>query len=136
MFAGVLGIREQTSRFDYDLDAKRVPIDLCRISFFKYFDLLAIDHDAFFGRLHVRFQIPQHRVVLQKMRKSFRVGDVVDGYDFDIFIADGSAVKIPANAAKAVNAYFYCHNCSSLELKKYTLQQACISFTRSSSHWA
>jgi hypothetical protein len=113
MFPRLLRVREEAGRFDHDINAKRRPINLTGIPLFEYFDRLAIDADAVFGRLYVGFQVAQNRVILQKVRESLRIRNVVHGYKFKVLIADRCPVEIAANASKAVDSYFNRHNCSS-----------------------
>ncbi len=51
-------------------------------------------------------QLPEHRIVLQKVGQGLGVGKVVYRDEFYIVPIETRADDIPANAAEAVNAYF------------------------------
>jgi hypothetical protein len=50
------------------------------------------------------------------MSQRFGIGDVIDGYDFDIAIVERSASNVPTDAAKTVDAYFHRHAASQLRM--------------------
>jgi hypothetical protein len=43
------------------------------------------------------------------MGKSFHVCQVVDRYNLKTRVAESCAEHVPSDAAKSVDAYFYCH---------------------------
>ena len=79
------------------------------ILLFENFDCLAVDDDAVLTRLYVPFQVTEHRVILQKVRESFRIGNVIYRDDFNVVIPNGRTIEISTNATETVNAYFDCH---------------------------
>ena len=54
-------------------------------------------------------KIPQDRIIFQKMRERFRIGNVIDGDEFDILITERGAENISADATEAIDANLYCH---------------------------
>jgi hypothetical protein len=43
------------------------------------------------------------------------IGEIVNRYEFNVVAAESGPDDIPANAAKAIDTYFYCHLFSCLE---------------------
>ena len=55
-------------------------------------------------------QVAEDRVVLQEVGQRGRGGEVVDGDEFDVGVAESGAEYIASDAAEAVDAYLYCHD--------------------------
>ena len=43
------------------------------------------------------------------MRERFRIGDVIDGDEFDLVITERGTENISADATEAIDANLYCH---------------------------
>src|SRR6266446_1130085 len=61
---------------------------------------------------HLVGQIAEDGVVLQKVRESFRVGDVVDGDELDVLVVKRGAHYVATDAAEAVDANLDGHSSS------------------------
>src|SRR2546425_1249754 len=140
MLARILGIGKQTGGLHDYRYAHGGPVDFCRIFFFEDLDAFAIDFDVVFAVADIRLKVAQHGVIFKKMRQRLRIRDVVHRHNIDILVVHRGTVKIASNAPKTVDAYFDCHASlliiSKYAIRKYTLRAACISYTRSASHWA
>ena len=84
MFLGVRGVGEAPGRFDHDLCTHGFPRQRSRIFFFEDLDALAVDCNAVGASGNFIGKIAQNRVVLQKMGKGFRVGQIIDRDKFQI----------------------------------------------------
>src|ERR1051325_1313450 len=71
--------------------------------------LSPVHADAISGSLYFMGKISQHRIVFQQMRQRFRVGDIVNRHELDIFIAQSAPEDIPANSTETIDAYSHCH---------------------------
>jgi len=54
-------------------------------------------------------EISEYRVILQQVRKSLRIRQIVNGDEIDIRIPDRSAKDIASDASKAVDTNFHRH---------------------------
>jgi len=54
-------------------------------------------------------QIAKHRIVLQQVRESSGVGQIVDGYEVDVRITEGCAKNISADPTETINTNLHRH---------------------------
>ncbi len=71
-------------------------------------DFLAVDGDEVGSVGDLLLEVAEDGVVLEKVGQGGGGGEVVDGYEFDVRVADSAAEDVASNAAEAVNAYLYC----------------------------
>ncbi len=112
MLLGVNTLGEEDGGFDDDIRADRSPIDFGGILGLENLEALAFDGDGVIGMRHLVGQIAEDGVVLQKMRESFRVGDVVDGDELDVLVVKRGAHNVATDAAEAVDANLNGHSSS------------------------
>ena len=109
MLLGVVGIGEAAGRFDHDLRAHGFPRQRGRIFFFEYLDGLAVDRNAVGAGGNLVRQVAENRVVLQKMGQRFRIGQIVDRDEIQVWIFERSAQNVAADSSEAIDANFNCH---------------------------
>ena len=118
---GIVGIRETTGGFDYNLGTDTFPGQGGWIFLFENLDGLAINCNAVGACGNLVRQIAQHRVVLQEMGQSFRIGQVIDCHELQIGVLQRRTQDVPADTSETINAYFYSHVASEREMNR--LQQ-------------
>ena len=102
---GRVAIGEEAGRFEDDVDAEILPRQLRRIADRQHLELVAADRDRVVFRRDVRVQIAEHRVVFEKMRERLGAGEIVDGDEVDVLVAERRAHDVPADAAEPVDTY-------------------------------
>ena len=105
---GLFRVGKETGGFDHDLGAYAGPIELGRIALSENFDLLAVDGDEVGAVGDLLLEIAEDGVVLEKVGQGGGGGEVVDGDEFDVWVADRGAKHVASNAAEAVDAYLDC----------------------------
>jgi hypothetical protein len=105
------GVCEEAGGFDDDLCAYAGPVELCRVALGEDLDLLAVDGDEVFAVGDLVFEVAEDGIVLEEMRERGRCGEVVYGDEFDVRVAESGAEDVASDAAEAVDAYLYCHDC-------------------------
>ena len=115
MLGGILGIGEEAGGFDYDLGADAGPIQFRGILGGEDLDRLAADRDRVRVVGNGLRQRSEHGIVLEQVRKSLGVGQVVDRHEFDVVVMQTRTNDIPADPAEAINTYFDCHCFSCLK---------------------
>jgi hypothetical protein len=118
MFAGILGVGEMAGRFQHDLRAHRIPIELSRVFSGKYLDFFSSDRNRVGVGGHLFFQPPQDGVVLEQVRQRLGIRKIVYGDKFHVVPMQTRANDIPANPAKTIDSYLYCHTFSCLKSKE------------------
>src|SRR5258708_1916837 len=98
-----------SSGFDNDICADRSPIDFGGIFYLEHPEALAFHSDGVIRMRHLVREIAKNGVVLQKVRESLRVRDVVDGDELNVLIVERGAHDVAADAAEAVDAYLDGH---------------------------
>src|SRR5206468_1364974 len=88
------------------------PVNRRRVLHFENLECLAVHGNRIFRMRNRVRQIPQNRVVLQKMREGLRVRDVVDRHKLNILVVQRGSDDIPADAAEAVDCYLDGHAAS------------------------
>ena len=106
---GFFRVGEKPGGLHHDFRAQGSPVDLRRIFGGENFDLLAAYRDRIGIRGNRFGERSEHGIVLQKVRQSLSVGDIVDRHEFHVVPVQTCTDHIPANAAEAVNTYFDCH---------------------------
>src|SRR5437667_521428 len=112
MLLGVNTLGEEAGGFDDDMRAYGSPIDFVGILGLENLEALAFDGDGVIGMRHLVVQNAEDGVVLQKVRESLRVGDVVDGDELDVLIVERSTHNVATDAAEAVDANLNGHSSS------------------------
>ena len=103
---------EEAGGFDDDIRSDGGPIDFGGILGLENLEALAFDGDGVIGMGDLVGQIAEDGVVFQKVRESFRVGDVIDGDELDVLIVERSAHNVATDAAEAVDANLNGHSSS------------------------
>src|SRR6266851_3720323 len=112
MLLGVNALGEEAGRFNNDIRADRSPINLAGILGFENLEALSFHCDSVIGMGDVVRQIAEDRVVLQKVRESLRVGDVVNGDELNVLVVERGAHDVATDAAEAVDANLDGHSSS------------------------
>jgi hypothetical protein len=73
-------------------------------------DLLAVDRDEVVAGGDVVLEVAEDGVVLQQVGQCGGGGEIVNGYEFDVRVAESGAEDVAADAAEAVDTNFNCHN--------------------------
>ena len=81
---------------------------LAGIALGEDFDLLAVDGDEVGAVGDLLLEVAEDGVVLEQVGQGGGGGEVVDGDEFDVWVADSAAEDVASDAAEAVNAYLYC----------------------------
>ncbi len=110
MLCGGLAIGEEARRFEHDIDAEVFPGKLSRILDGQHLELVTVHRDARFARLDCGVQVAQHGVVLEQVGQRGGAGQVVDGDEIDIVVAERGPHDVAADAAKSVDANPDCHS--------------------------
>ena len=71
---------------------------------------LAVDGDEVGAVGDLVLEVAEDGVVLEQVGQGGRGGEVVDGDEFDVWVADCGAEDVASDAAEAVDAYLYCHD--------------------------
>ena len=107
---GLFGVGEEAGGLDHDLCADGGPVELGRVALGEDLDLLAVDGDEVGAVGDLVLEVAEDGVVLEEMGQGGGGGQVVDGDEFDVGVAEGGAEDVAADAAEAVDAYLYCHD--------------------------
>src|SRR5277367_3839050 len=117
MLVGVVGVGETACGFEHDLGADGLPRELGRVFFGKNLEALAVDGNTVRSRRYLVVQVAENGVVLQQVGERFRISEIVDGYEFDIWVFERGAQHVATDAPEAVNAYFDSHLASVMTMK-------------------
>jgi hypothetical protein len=104
----LLRVGEEAGGFDDDLGADGGPVELGGVALGEDLDLLAVDGNAVGAVGDLVREVAEDGVVLEKVGEGGGGGEVVYGYEFDVWVADCAAEDVASDAAEAVNAYLYC----------------------------
>src|SRR5690606_30863894 len=97
-------------RFDDDIGAHLVPLQVGRVALLGQADAVAVDHQGVAVDRHVALEAAAHGVVAQHVGQVVRLEQVVDGDDLDVTeILDRRTQDVAADAAEPVDAYLDCH---------------------------
>ena len=75
-------------------------------------EALPVHGNGIVGVGHMVVEVAEDGVVLEQMREGLGIGDVVDGYELDIFVIQRRAHDVASDAAEAVDAYLDGHSSS------------------------
>src|SRR5262249_38561630 len=105
-----LAVGEEARRLDHDVDAEVAPRQRSRVALGQHLELLAVHEEAAVRRLHLAWEPPEDRVVLEQLSERRRVRDVVDGDPLDIGLLRRRGAKhVAPDAAEAVDSHAYWH---------------------------
>ncbi len=105
---GLFGVGEEAGGFDDDLGADGGPVELGGVALGEDFDLLAVDGDEVGAVGDLLLEVAEDGVVLEEVGQGGGGGEVVDGDEFDVRVAEGGAEDVASDAAEAVDAYLDC----------------------------
>jgi hypothetical protein len=105
----LVGVGEEAGGFDDDLRADGGPVELGGVALGEDLDLLAVDDDEVVALGDLVLQVAEDGVVLEQVGQGGGGGEVVDGDEFDVGIAEGGAEDVASDAAEAVDANLNCH---------------------------
>ena len=88
------------------------PVELGGVALGEDFDLLAVDGDEVGAVGDLVLEVAEDGVVLEQVGEGGGGGEVVDGDEFDVRVAESGAEDVASDAAEAVDAYLYCHDCA------------------------
>ena len=108
---GLVGVGEEAGGLDDDLRADGGPVELGGVALGEDLDGLAVDDDGVFGRGDFVLQVAEDGVVLEQVGERGGGGEVVDGDEFDVRVAERGAENVASDAAEAVDANLDCHVC-------------------------
>jgi hypothetical protein len=109
LFAACI-VQEDAGRFDDDVGADFIPLQVARVFLLREANLLAIDHERIALDANGALEAAVHTVVLQHIGQILRLQQIVDGNDFDVReVLEGGAQYVASDAAKAVDAYLDSH---------------------------
>ncbi len=112
MLLGVNTLGEEPGGFDDDVRANRSPINFGGIFSLENLEASTFHGDGVISMRHLVRQIPEDGIVLQKVRESLRVGDVVDRDKLNVLVVDCRTHDIATDAAEAVDANLDGHSSS------------------------
>ena len=105
----LVGVGEEAGGFDDDLGADGGPVELGGVALGEDLDGLAVDGDGVSPCGDVVLEVAEDGVVLEQVGEGGGGGEVVDGDEFDVGIAERGAEDIASDAAEAVDANLDCH---------------------------
>ena len=102
---GVSFLGEAARAFHRYIDAEIAPAELGRIADLQTLHALAVDDQVVAVGFNVAVEAAMHGIVFQQMRIGFRVGEIIDGDNFDIVAAgfESGAENQSANTAKTID---------------------------------
>ena len=104
-------IGEEAGGFDDDLGADGSPVELGWVALCEDLDLLAVYGDKVRAVGDLLLEVTEDGVIFEEVGQGGGGGEVVDGDEFDVWVAEGGTEDVASNAAEAVNAYLYwCHD--------------------------
>ena len=106
---GLFGVGEEAGGLDDDLGADGGPVELGGVALGEDLDLLAVDGDEVLAVGDLVLEVAEDGVVLEQVGEGGGGGEVVDGDEFDVRVAECGAEDVAPDAAEAVDAYLYCH---------------------------
>ena len=102
-------VGEEAGGLDDDLCADGGPVELGGVALGEDLDFFAVDGDGVGVGGYGLLEIAEDGVVLEQMGEGRGGGEVVDGDELDVGIADRGTEDVATDAAEAVDAYLYCH---------------------------
>ena len=106
----VVTVGEQAGGLDNEVHVQLAPLQVLRVLLVEDLDAVAVDGDGVIVVGNLAVEATQYGVVLQQVRESLVIGQVVDGNDLKVVVGPVNCVEeVTTNAAKAVNAYAGSH---------------------------
>ena len=109
VLAGVLRFGKPAGRFDDDLRAHRIPIQLRRIFDGENLEVLLADAQIDPPRPLPLRQRAKHGIVFQKVSERLGIGDIVHRHEIDIGVMQTRADHIATDASETIDANFHSH---------------------------
>src|SRR3990172_5785407 len=100
---GVVSLGEQARGLDDDIDPEGLPRKIRRVLLFQDLEALLAGDDGVSLGAYVLLEVPQDRVVLEKMRRRLGVGHIVRGDDIDLRVMNRRAKHVSSNASESVD---------------------------------
>src|SRR2546423_176185 len=112
MLSSRVGIGEPPGGLEHDVHAEVFPRECAGIFLSKNFYLVAVDDDRVFSGFDVALISAVHRVVLEEVRQSLGVGQIVDGDEVQVCytLKLRRPDDLPADSTKSVDAYPCSHS--------------------------
>src|ERR1019366_5942755 len=112
VLGGGFTIGEAPGGFDHEVDAEVPPRQFGRVFFREHLDAVAIDVEPIPRYAQCAGEMSVHGIVLEKVRQRRGAGQVVDGNEFDIVVAQHlrGAQDVPPDPAEPVDTYPYGHD--------------------------
>src|SRR5690606_21171321 len=115
---GLGRIGEEAGRLDDDVRAELAPVEVRGVALSRRGEGLAADRDGVVRVAHLLVETAQDRVVLEQVRESLVVREVVDADDLDVRAgSQDGAVEVTSNTAEAVDSDLDGHLVSSARAK-------------------
>ena len=102
-------IGKPSGRLKDDLDVQLFPRQLLRILHRQHFDRLSVDQDLIVFCFDAPLEGAVHRVVLQQIGQCLGVGQIIDGDELQLRIAEGSAQDVAPDPSESIDADFDSH---------------------------
>ena len=111
MFRGALLIGEDAGAFHRDIDVEFFPRQLCWVAFGRDFYLAFTEIHPIIAGADLGVELSMYRVVFQKVGVAFRIAEIVDADEFDIFAArlNCGSHDQTSNTAKTIDSHTHCH---------------------------
>ncbi len=106
---GLFCVGEEAGGFDNDLGADGGPVELGGVALSEDLDLLAVYGDEVGSVGDGLLEVSEDGIVLEQVGQGGGGGEVVDGDEFDVGVAQSCAEYVASDAAEAVDAYLNCH---------------------------
>jgi hypothetical protein len=104
----LLGVGEKAGGFYDDLGADGGPVEFGGVTLGEDLDLFTVHSDEVGSVGDLVFQVAEDGVIFEEMGQGGGGGEVVDGYEFNVWVADSAAEDVASDPAEAVDAYLYC----------------------------
>src|SRR5262245_4923427 len=109
MIRSIFTFYKQASGIDNDLGSYLTPVNFSLIPLGENLKMITIDVNSSVTRGDVGIKVPQNRVVLQQMRESPGIGDVVDGNEVYLAVVHCRTKDVASDSPESVYAYFDRH---------------------------
>jgi hypothetical protein len=110
VLGGAVAAAEAPARLDRDLHAELPPGKLSGIGLGQHHDRAVAHAQVVTVRLHLRGEMPEHRVTPQQLRQRLDVHQVVDRDDLQVGVAlERCPQRAATGPAKAVDSHSYRH---------------------------
>src|SRR3989344_2879284 len=117
MHFGLFSRGEESCGLYYHIYRQIFPRQSRRIFLGKNLDRLSIDNNMVFIKRDLFWISPVHRIVFEKIRKSFSIGKIVDGHYRKLVLIECGPEKCTPDAAKPIDCDVHRRNIT-LPIKK------------------